>query len=233
MSGRSGICSMCGKEVQNLTMHMINVHQEKEVKCEHCDKSFKSVNSKLNHVNNVHGLSTSCLICELTFPSNTYLRVHVSRVHNKEKQFSCDYCKKLFSSKAMLKQHDINVCTVKFNSSFKCKQCDKIFEKKNSLVNHVKVHEHKTSVPEMSLKEKCQVCFKEVFQKNMKKHMNSHTKNVQSNVGFGSYVKEGKDFSCDQCPLTFASNYSLKRQLNILMNTLKRQIFLWVELAIS
>ena len=54
MSGRSGICSMCGKEVQNLTMHMINVHQEKEVKCECCDKSFKSVNSKLNHVNNVH-----------------------------------------------------------------------------------------------------------------------------------------------------------------------------------
>ena len=47
MSGRSGICSMCGKEVQNLTMHMINVHQEKEVKCEHCDKSFKSVNSKV------------------------------------------------------------------------------------------------------------------------------------------------------------------------------------------
>ena len=70
----------------------------------------------------------------------------------------------------MLKQHDINISTVKFNSSFKCKQCDKIFEKKNSLVNHVKVHEHKTSVPEMSLKEKCQVCFKEVFQKNMKKH---------------------------------------------------------------
>ena len=41
----------------------------------------------------------------------------------------------------------------------------------------------------MSLKEKCQVCFKEVFQKNMKKHMNSHTKNVKAMLDFVHMVK--------------------------------------------
>ena len=37
MPGRSGICSICGAEVQHLTMHMKNVHEEKDVQCELCD----------------------------------------------------------------------------------------------------------------------------------------------------------------------------------------------------
>ena len=102
MSGTYGIYPTCGKEVQNLSQHMINVHQEKIVKCEICDKTFKSVNAKLNHVNNVHGMYTSCLICELTFPSNAYLRVHIKRVHQRERQFPCDYCQKQFRLKQCL-----------------------------------------------------------------------------------------------------------------------------------
>ena len=87
MPGRSGICSICGVEVQELTMHMKNVHEEKDVQCELCDKTFKSVTLKVNHINNVHGLKTSCLICELTYPSNAYLMAHIRKVHNKQNLF--------------------------------------------------------------------------------------------------------------------------------------------------
>ena len=72
MSERSQVCSMCGKDVKNLSHHMRNVHTEKEVPFEVCNKVFKSVMLKINHVNNIHGLPTSCLLCEITFPSNAY-----------------------------------------------------------------------------------------------------------------------------------------------------------------
>ena len=88
MSERSQVCSMCGKEVRNLSHHMINVHTDKEVPCEVCNKIFKSVMLKINHVNNTHGNATSCLLCELTFPSNAYLRIHIRKVHNKENKYS-------------------------------------------------------------------------------------------------------------------------------------------------
>ena len=95
MLTRAVIFSMCGKDVKHLSHHMRNVHTEKEVPCEVCNKVFKSVMLKVNHVNNTHGLPTSCLLCEITFPSNAYLRAHVRRVHMKEsKEYSCTYCDK-------------------------------------------------------------------------------------------------------------------------------------------
>ena len=112
MPGRSAICSICGVEVQHLMIHMKNVHLEKYVPCEVCDKTFKSVSLKINHVNNVHGLMTSCLICELTYSSNAYLRAHIRKVHNKQKLFKCEYCDKQFTTKQMLKLHDFKFGTV-------------------------------------------------------------------------------------------------------------------------
>ena len=71
MLTRAGICSMCGKEFKNVSQHMINVQKEKEVPCEVCHKTFKSVMLKIKHVIKVHGKYTSCLMCEVTFSSNS------------------------------------------------------------------------------------------------------------------------------------------------------------------
>ena len=73
MSESSGVCPLCGKEVRQLSQHMLNVHEEKEVPCEVCNKNFKSVMLKINHMNNTHGIATSCVKCEITFPSNAYI----------------------------------------------------------------------------------------------------------------------------------------------------------------
>ena len=74
MSTRAGICSMCGKEFKNVSQHMINVHKEKEVPCEVCHK--------IKHVIKVHGKYASCLMCEVTFSSNSYLRAHIQNIHS-------------------------------------------------------------------------------------------------------------------------------------------------------
>ena len=108
MPDTSKICSLCGIEVKQLSDHIRNFHEERETPCEICNKVFKSVMLKVRHANKTHGNSSSCLLCDITFPSNTYLRAHIQRVHtNNNKQYSCAYCEKQFSSKQMLKIHDV------------------------------------------------------------------------------------------------------------------------------
>ena len=174
MSESSGVCPLCGKEVRQLSQHMINVHEEKEVPCEVCNKIFKSVMLKINHMNNTHGIATSCVKCEITFPSNAYLRAHVRRVHMKEsKEYSCTYCDKKFTSNQKLKLHDQNSCPYKFHKTIKCNQCDKPFHGKGALIKHMKVHEIKTSVQKGLTKVKCQICPKEILQNIKLKYISS------------------------------------------------------------
>ena len=195
---------------------MINVHEEKEVPCEDCHKVFKSVMLKIKHVIKVHGKYTSCLMCEVTFSSNSYLRAHIQNVHSqesKENQFSCIYCDKNFSSKQMLKMHDLNSCPTKFSETVKCNQCDKPFKGKGALKNHMKVHEMKTSLPKVRVK--CYICPKEIWENNLKSHLNTHTKQVQTHIGFGSFERSKKEIICDQCELMFSNTFSLKRHMKI------------------
>ena len=112
---------------------------------------FKSVMLKVRHVNKTHGSSTTCLISEITFPSNAYL-----------------YCDKQFSSKQYLKQHNQQFCSDKFSFKLKCIHCEKYFKKKTALNEHTKSHE---ATNKTFIKEKCQICGNEIMHKNMKAHL--------------------------------------------------------------
>ena len=90
----------------------------------------------------------------------------------------------------MLKIHDLQFCPNKFNLSFKCSQCDKCFEKKSALTEHNKTHAKSNM---NFIKEKCQICEKEIMHKNMKGHMHTHSKKIETEVGFASYTKENKN----------------------------------------
>ena len=85
----------------------------------------------------------------------------------------------------MLKMHDLNSYPTKFSETVKCNQCDKPFKGKGALKNHMKVHEMKTSLPKVRVK--CHICPKEIWENNLKSHLNTHTKQVQNNIGFGSF----------------------------------------------
>ena len=165
----SKICSHCGIEVRNLSQHIKNVHEENETPCEICNKMFKSVMLKVRHVNKTHGSSITCLICEITFPSNAYLQAHGKRVHSIDKtQYSCLYCDKQFSSKQYLIQHNQQFCSDKFSFKLKCIHCEKYFKKKTALNEHTKSHE---AINKNFIKEKCQICGNEIMHKNMKAHL--------------------------------------------------------------
>ena len=171
---------------------------------------------KTNHVNNTHGEDTSCETCDLRFPSNKYLLTHIRKVHSNdhiEKVFSCSFCEKSFKSKQMLKLHELKSCKIKFNLTFTCEKCDKVCTGKAALMKHMEVHKEKIAFKKGNVKDECQVCFKLVLPANMKKHQDTHTKKVENTIGFSSFVKKQNKFSCEHCPLKFASNYSLKRHL--------------------
>ena len=65
------------------------------------------------------------------------------------------------------------------------------------------------------IKEKCQICEKEIMHKNMKGHMNTHSKKIETEVGFVSFkTNENNKFSSDKCHLAYASNFTLKRHMH-------------------
>ena len=77
------------------------------LKCEICDKEFKSKNSLKNHFNITHNLEKKyeCNICQKDFNVQTALTSHVKIVHGNKKHQKCDSCDKSFSQARGLKKH--------------------------------------------------------------------------------------------------------------------------------
>ena len=109
---------------------------------------------------------------------------------------------KKFTSKQVLKLHDLKSCPNKFNKTVKCKYCDKPFQGKAALISHIQVHEIKTSV---STKIKCHICPMEILEKNLQNHLNTHSKKVHKDIGFGSFEKSSNKITCDKCELLFSN----------------------------
>ena len=157
MSLRSGQCSICVKDYKKLSEHIVNVHVEKEVSCDVCNKVFKSVMLKTKHVINTHGGDTSCETCDSRFPSKSYLLTHIRKIHSNdhnENIFLCSFCEKPFKSKQMLKLHELKSCKIKLNLTFKC---DKICTGKAALMRHMEVHKEKIDFKTGNVKDECQV----------------------------------------------------------------------------
>ena len=72
------------------------------------------------------------------FKSQSYLKLHIKRIHIKSKTHSCEFCEKTFSLTTDLQTHVINV----HEKNYKCDQCGKAFGKSDYLKEHIKgVHE--------------------------------------------------------------------------------------------
>ena len=77
------------------------------LKCEICDKEFKSSESLKYHFNITHNLEEEhqCNICKKVFIIQKQLTSHVKIVHGNKKHRKCDSCGKLFSQAGSLKIH--------------------------------------------------------------------------------------------------------------------------------
>ena len=136
-------CSDCGKEcssIRDLENHRRADHSV--ASCHFCGRSFFSASHLTNHLKHVHGVGSKtddyiCEICARTFPTKSYLRIHM-RTH-KEKHIKCQLCSKMFRWESALRSHlaAAHAHTAQMHS---CEFCGKQFKDKSNLKSHRYTH---------------------------------------------------------------------------------------------
>ena len=78
---------------------LVRQQQQNPLKCEICDKEFKSNSGLKNHFNIVHKLmkENQCKICQKGFKHQSELISHGKIAHENKKYHKCDSCEKSFS----------------------------------------------------------------------------------------------------------------------------------------
>ena len=93
-------CEICKSEVVNLRSHM-KTHQDKKLKCEYCEKIYRTNFDRRSHMNSAHlAKLEACPTCgKLT----ANLRKHFYGNH--QHSIPCEKCGKTFARQSQLKYH--------------------------------------------------------------------------------------------------------------------------------
>merc|ERR1719319_995635 len=213
-------CDDCGAQVANLQQHKRFVHEKRMAAvCDvpGCDTTFANQLSKRKHMRNVHeGFRETCPECGKQVSA---LRSHIKKVHEKERPHECPECKKTFQTRTHLRNH---LQRVHLGLRVKCEDCGKMVQ---DLRNHRNfVHLGVKNFPcdqcetrcvtstalklhilsvHLGVKEKCDICNKEVAPTFMKKHIRDHIKTEE----------DKKPHICSQCDKAFTDPGSLKKHV--------------------
>ena len=142
---QSYVCDVCGKSYPTklrLDFHS-KTHSRSAVTCEICGSNFKREELLLKHKMNVHSeknLKCDVIGCGASFSTKLSLRVHAKSHQPKEYNFHCPNCPKKFANNIRMQKH-IKAIHLGLKE-LKCDKCDYTCSYKNSLVVHKSsVHE--------------------------------------------------------------------------------------------
>jgi KRAB domain-containing zinc finger protein len=198
-------CEICGavRKQHIMVSHMKYVHsEERNHNCPICGASFKSRDKLKRHVKS-HDKKIECTICGRKFVAPHELKEHMMR-HENPNIYSCDACKKSFSSRTCLRTHSRLHCD-KANKvkNLQCDYCPFATHNYLSIVYHVVAHiKRKERFKSIVGGVECKICGMIMKKKSLWGHMKMH-KNVQK-------------ITCDKCGIevsrkeSFIKHFQLK-----------------------
>ena len=176
--------------------------------CEHCDKTFTSKSYKNAHVKTKHqSQRLPCEFCGKQVIESRFQNhlINCKIIHYKKysgRPFQCNKCKKSFSRKSHLSEHQNVHVKVKENkldgkSPYDCEICSKTLTNYSELISHLK-NVHRS--PRIS----CEFCGKQVITKMLKKHL------IKCEIVHNEKFS-GHPFQCQKCKRSFAKNKNMIR----------------------
>lgn len=152
------VCYICGKQTTNYTDHLLTHRNDRDLKCDKCDKLVSNRVALKKHQNFVHNPNHKkhvCDMCGLSLSGKHVLARHIRSIHFGIRTFECTVCNKLFENNYNLKLHQMKHTGEK---PYKCKTCPAQFTCKIKFREH-KMNEHNIQPPKLFNCDKCNLTF--------------------------------------------------------------------------
>lgn len=200
-------CVIC--EESFITLSAFESHRfvhsnNKPIKCNKCNKSFRNVTALEKHkINNLY----RCHLCHQQFSDQTSLIVH-KRFIDLKNVFQCNICEN--QSKSSISEHNIN----NLSKTYECSMCSKVCNKKFEMVTHIynyhqEVYSNYSCDPCSDISASPQELVLHLEKKLFKCDIcpKSFTTNYRLHQHFGWHLGIN-NFKCQYCPKTY-SKYSV------------------------
>lgn len=248
------VCKKCFKEKKTVMRHEL-IHGDKNFECSYCDLKFGRHDSKMKHEIKAHEkirtfecykcrfsaklldvkkhmhkclgeVKNQCDICQKTFTTNTYLKIHKS-IHDekpvRKEDYKCQFCEKRFwiggnlikhiqnIHHRLIQQQNINLIDllpdelITKERKFQCSFCSKKFFHKRNAQVHERIHTKPS---------KCQQCdFKCANEQTLFDHIHKEHFIGSKNVNMSQAKSQKRSpgfYECFICHLSYKFRINLK-----------------------
>lgn len=133
-------CNIAFKNANALQLHHRRTHRTYMLKCPKCPEVLTSPYLRKRHLAKVHDVKRfqyECDLCNFVFTLKSRLISHKSRVHMKERSYSCEFCAYKAFNKESLTRHMVSHDD---SRPYPCEFCKKAFQRKKTLELHRRIH---------------------------------------------------------------------------------------------